>query len=132
MKAKKVFLGGTCNNSTWRDDLIKLIKIPFYNPVVPDWTPECQKEEIDQKENHCNVHLYVITRLMTGVFSIAEAVDSVHCKDKLTMFHVIPDGFGKGQLKSLEAVVNLIEKRGGIAYVDSDIERTALLLGCHS
>jgi hypothetical protein len=35
---KKVFLGGTCNESLWRDKLIKLLKIEYFNPVVPDWT----------------------------------------------------------------------------------------------
>ena len=41
----KVFLGGTCNESTWRDDLIKALKINYFNPVVEDWTPDCQQEE---------------------------------------------------------------------------------------
>lgn len=26
---KKVFLGGTCNESTWRNDLIKILKIDY-------------------------------------------------------------------------------------------------------
>ena len=43
-KLNKVFLWGTCNESTWRDKLIpKLENINFgyFNPVVEDWTPEC-------------------------------------------------------------------------------------------
>ena len=36
----KVFLGGTCNNSTWREELIPQLKIDYYNPVVKDWTLE--------------------------------------------------------------------------------------------
>lgn len=31
---KRVFLGGTCNESTWRDELIKKLKIDYFNPVV--------------------------------------------------------------------------------------------------
>lgn len=53
----KVFLGGTCNESTWRDELIpKLedINFDYFNPVVEDWTPECQAVEIYEKENKCN------------------------------------------------------------------------------
>ena len=34
---KKVFLGGTTNDSNWRDLLIKKIKIDYFNPVVKDW-----------------------------------------------------------------------------------------------
>jgi len=34
---KRVFLGGTCNNSKWRDVLIPRLKIDYFNPVVDDW-----------------------------------------------------------------------------------------------
>ena len=44
-KIKKVFLCRTCNESTWRDDLIKKLTIDYFNPVVDDWTPECMEEE---------------------------------------------------------------------------------------
>jgi hypothetical protein len=47
---KKVFLGGTCNGSTWRDSLVKSLKIDYFNPVVKNWTPECQAEEIKQRD----------------------------------------------------------------------------------
>ena len=48
MIKKKVFLGGTCNESQWRTALIPMLHIDFFNPVVDDWTPECQTEEIKQ------------------------------------------------------------------------------------
>ena len=70
-KRCKVFLGGTCNESTWRDELIKKLKIDYFNPVVDDWTEECYKEELRQREI-CDYCLYVITPKMTGVYSIAE------------------------------------------------------------
>jgi hypothetical protein len=78
---KRVFLGGTCANTTWRDELIPLLKennIDYFNPVVKDWTPECQAIEEEEKNNKCNSHLYVITREMLGTYSIAEAVHSAH------------------------------------------------------
>ena len=59
---------------------------------------------------------------MTGVFSIAEAVDSVHLKNKWCLFQVISTGFDKGQNKSLLAVAELIYKRGGWAYVGTDFD----------
>ena len=124
----KVFLGGTCNETTWRNELIEGIQLNFFNPVVDDWTPECQKREINEKDNHCNIHLYVITAKMLGVYSIAEAIDSADTKGKVTIFHVIPDGFSFPKLKSLEAVCNLVIRKGGLAYVDSDLSRTINLL----
>ena len=31
---KKVFLGGTCNGSSWRDELIKDLKIDYFQPCA--------------------------------------------------------------------------------------------------
>ena len=49
-KVKKVFLGGTTNESNWRKELIELLKIDFYNPVVPDWNEKARVEESQQKK----------------------------------------------------------------------------------
>lgn len=126
MKSNKVFLGGTCCGQDWRNTLIALIgKIEFFNPIVEDWTEECQQIEYDEKENKCNIHLYLINSNMKGVFSIAEAIDSVHNNNKYTILHIMPKGFDKQQLKSLEAVVKLIRKRGGISFISDDITYSA-------
>ena len=112
----KVFLGGTCNDSTWRDELIPNLRIDYFNPVVEDWTPECQAEEERQKNEVCDVHLYVITPRMTGVFSIAEVVESAMTRHDKCVFCVLDeDGdltFTKGQKKSLDAVGRLVSKYG--------------------
>lgn len=123
-ESNKVFLGGTCNESTWRNELIpKLenINFDYFNPVVEDWTPECQAIEIYEKENKCNIHLYVITNKMKGVFSIAETIESVFNKNKKTIFCVLDDFDGKFpdyQVKSLKAVGEMVERNGG-KYVSS-------------
>jgi len=112
----KVFLGGTCNESKWRENLIKLLKINYYNPVVPDWTPECMAEEIKQRKL-CDYCLFVITPKMTGVYSIAEVVDDSNKKPKQTILCVLKADqdkmFDIGQLKSLDSVGKMIEKNGG-------------------
>ena len=81
----KVFLGGTCNESTWRNDLIKLLKIDYFNPVVDDWNEEAYQEELRQREI-CDFCLYVITPKMTGVYSIAEVVDDSNKRPEKTIF----------------------------------------------
>lgn len=116
----KVFLGGTCNESTWRNELMPLLEnegIEYFNPVVEDWTPECQEEEYRQKDI-CDIHLFLITKKMKGVFSVAEAVASCHRKDKLTLFGFADfDGeFDTAEEKSLDATGRLIAKLGG-AYL---------------
>ena len=116
----KVFLGGTCNESSWRDNLIPMLKIDYFNPVVENWTPECQEEEIKQREN-CDFCLYVITPLMTGVYSIAEVVDDSNKRPNKTIFCVLEedrlvDGgtvhFMDHYLKSLNAVKKMVQKNG--------------------
>lgn len=116
---RKVFLGGTCNDSTWRDNLTKLLKIDYFNPVVADWTPECMKEELKQREV-CDYCLYIITPEMTGVYSIAEVVDDSNKRPAKTIFCPLVKYGGKtfsnAQIKSLDAVGKMIERNGGIYF----------------
>ena len=121
MNANKVFLGGTCGSSTWRKVVEDGISVPSFNPVVKDWTEECQIIEENEKEFACNIHLYVITSETKGLFSIAEAVDSVHNRSKDTILCIIPDGFSSTDIKHLKAVASLIRKRGGIAMLDDNL-----------
>ena len=124
----KVFLGGTCAETTWRDELVGVLQVDSFNPVVDDWTEDCITEEEMQKANLCNIHLYVITSEMKGVYSIAEVIQSSKTDGKLTILHIIPDGFSDGELRSLKAVCELVKKNGSIAYVDSELFRTARVI----
>jgi len=116
----KVFLGGTCNESAWRDHLIKHLTIDYFNPVVDDWTEDCMDEEIKQREN-CDICLYAITPKMTGVYSIAEVVDDSNKRPNKTVFCVFElenngDRFTDGQLKSLKQVSKIVELNGGKSF----------------
>lgn len=115
----KVFLGGTWNESSWRDELIEMLEIDWFNPVVDDWTPECMEEELAQREE-CDYCLYVITPEMTGVYSIAEAVDDSNTRPEKTVFCVLASYnetvFSYGQIKSLIAVGEMVERNGGRFY----------------
>lgn len=121
----RVFLGGTCNNSTWREELIPLLEIDYFNPIVEDWTPECKAIEDDEKKNKCNIHLYVITSEMTGVYSIAEIIDSAWDMTKDCYVHVITEGFTDTQLKSLKAVVQLANERGAVIIGNPGLQNVA-------
>ena len=110
-KNPTVFLGGTCAESTWREELIPKLEIDCFNPVVEDWTPECQKEEIRQRKS-CDYVLYVITSEMEGVYSIAEVVDDSNKRPEKTVFCVLEDGFDEGQLKSLKQVSKMVKENG--------------------
>jgi len=124
---KKVFLGGTCNESQWRDKLIKILKIDYFNPVVKDWTDVCRQEEIKQRKM-CDYCLYTITPLIQGVFSIAEVVDDSNKIPEKTILCILDRDeqiiideensditiadvvFSINMKKSLNAVIELVKR----------------------
>jgi hypothetical protein len=113
----RTFLGGTCANSTWREELIPQLNVDFFNPVVEDWTPECQAQEIQERET-ADFVLYVITPRLEGVYSIAEVVDDSNKRPEKTVFCVLADddgefSFNAKQIKSLNAVKAMVERNGG-------------------
>jgi hypothetical protein len=111
----KVFLGGTCNNSGWRDQLIPNLIIDYFDPIVDDWNEEAQEEERRQRES-CDFCLYVITPKMTGVYSIAEVIDDSNKRPTKTIFCILAtdedDSFSAPQLKSLNQVGSMVERNG--------------------
>jgi len=130
----KVFLGGTCNNTTWRKELIPELKIDYFNPVVKDWTEEAKKNEEKEKHIWCDLQLYVLTPRMTGTFSIAEVVESAVNSGKRTVLCVLDKDkkgskeieFDEGQKRSLDALKNMVKKYG--AYVCDNLKDVAKYL----
>ena len=118
-KIMKIFLGGTCNESTWREELIPRLNIDYFNPVVKDWTPACMEEEIRQRKI-CDLCLYVITPKMTGVYSIAEVVDDSNKRPSKTLFCILREDdklkFTDSQWKSLGSVAAMVKRNGGTTF----------------
>ena len=122
---KKIFLGGTANNSTWRETLIPLLdptKISYFNPVVPDWNEQVQQEEIKQRKT-CDFVLYTITKEMEGFYAIAEVVDDSNKRPTKTIFCYLEEGFSKHQIKSLQATARMVKENG--AKVFTSLEEVA-------
>ncbi|XP_014661742.1 PREDICTED: uncharacterized protein LOC106804877 [Priapulus caudatus] len=71
----QVFLGGSCNPTTWRKDtaipFLKSLNITFYNPQVPHWEPELLEVE-DQAKEASEVLFFVVDNETRGVSSIIE------------------------------------------------------------
>lgn len=118
---KKVFLGGTCNGSEWRDYFIVMIHgmVDYFNPVVRAWNAESQQREISER-GHCDYCLYCITPKMHGVYSVAEVVDDSNKRPLKTVMVILDrDGdhvFDQGQTKSLSAVAKMVERNGGKVF----------------
>lgn len=120
----KVFLGGPLNKSTWRKQMIKYLKergINYFNPVVEDWTPDCQEEELRQREV-CDFVLYTITPKMKGVYSVAEVVDDSNKRPDKTIFVLLEedgkDKFDDSEKKSIESVATMVDKNGTAVFRD--------------
>lgn len=116
----KVFLGGTCNGSLWRNRLIPILEkegITYFNPVVADWNEAAQeREKLEKLESEYN--LFCFTPLMDGFFSIAEVIDCVYKRPQGTIICILPEDnsvvFTPSRLKSLEAVAKMVVDNGGL------------------
>lgn len=128
-----VFLGGTTNNSNWRDAFINLLtsmgsKLVCFNPVVSDWNDQAIRVEnmIKEQARH---HVYVITPKMKGVYSIAEAVESVFDRSHKTYLYILlkdgEDTFSTDEndpiMKSFATTGEIIRRHGGIFGIGSDL-----------
>ena len=108
----KVFLGGTCNSDTWRDRLIPMLDIDYFNPVVDDWTEQDRINEIEERKT-CDIILYVITPSMKGFYSIAEVVDDSNKRPEKTIFTILGyEEFEDFQKKSLFAISDMVGSNG--------------------
>lgn len=96
MSKKQVFLGGSCNPTTWR----KTVSIPalvaagvaFYNPQVDDWKPELVALEAAAKQDSEQL-LFVIDGQTRAIASILEATEYA-CSGRQVVLVVenVPDG----------------------------------------
>jgi hypothetical protein len=129
----KVFLGGTCNGSDWRDQLTPLLTISYFNPILPSWNEEAFRRELIERET-CDYCLYVITPEMDGVYSVAEVIDDSNKRPSKTVFCVLSEHgsnrFSDAQRKSLEKVGEMVRKNG--CRVCQSLEEVAEYLNTHS
>ncbi|XP_062619159.1 uncharacterized protein LOC134280725 isoform X2 [Saccostrea cucullata] len=72
---RKVFLGGSCNPTTWRQEaaipFFKKKGITFYNPQVQTWRPELMEVEAQAKES-ADLLMFVIDNRTRAVSSMIE------------------------------------------------------------
>ncbi|CAB3372680.1 Hypothetical predicted protein [Cloeon dipterum] len=94
----EVFLGGSCNPTTWRQDtaipMLKKLGITFYNPQVSHWGPELVELEWKAKQ-HATVLFFVMDNETRSVASLIEAAHSAAKQRKLIL--VISSYKGPGQ-----------------------------------
>jgi hypothetical protein len=70
MRKNLLFLGGTCGANDWRNSFTQELVSrgvsanDIFNPVVADWTPECQAAE-DQAKSNASHNLFFIANPLT-------------------------------------------------------------------
>ncbi len=132
MEKIKVFLGGTCGSSTWRKELSEQLdtdKIETFNPVVPNWTPECQAEEDFHREND-DICLYVITPEGIGFYSFVEVTDDSNKRPNRTVLCILESANGKsfeGHIKKCALKTMKLVAKNGVAVFDNLEELAAYL-----
>jgi len=130
---KKIFLGGTCNESTWRNKMeiyLHAEGLSYFNPVVEDWTDACMAQEIQERKT-CDFVLYTITPKSDSVYSIAEVIDDSNKQPEKTILILLrEDGkriFSKEQWKHLSAVAEMVIRNGGQFF--DNLKTAAMYLG---
>ena len=88
----EVFLGGSCNPTTWRADVarptLNTLGISFYNPQVSDWTPDLIELEHRAKEK-ARVLFFVMdseTRATAGAIEAAH-IAGLNTKQLVLVLH---------------------------------------------
>nr|CAD7595568.1 unnamed protein product [Timema genevievae] len=98
MPKYEVFLGGSCNPTTWRQDVaiptLKSLGITYYNPQVAHWGPELIELEYQAKQNAA-VLFFVIDNQTRSVAGMIEAAHISGRRQKLIL--VIHPYQGPGQ-----------------------------------
>lgn len=119
MKKLSVYMGGTCGDSDWREELKRIDGFDWFDPIVPVWDEEAYKNEVAHRKND-DILLYVVTPKMKGVYSIAEVIDDSNKRPSRVVFSFLEeDGDAKFEghmLKSIEAVARMVQINGA-AYV---------------
>ena len=117
--SKKVFLGGSCDESTWRNQMIVHLQdegMECSNPVVDDENYDTQTDELREQEGF-DFCLYGITPKTTGMNYIARVVDDSNKRPEKTILVLMrKDGvqqFEESQWRSLCAVARIVRRNGG-------------------
>lgn len=130
----RIFLGGTCQDwrgEQWRDSLIPELEGRGIDYFRPDRNME---QEIIEKNERCDSHLYVLTPAVKDLFSIAEIMNSVwevkeyNFGSCFTGILGNEEDWGEEYWRSLQALTDLINSQGrsskkiGVKFIENPIE----------
>lgn len=123
-----IFLGGTIAGPDYRELLIPLLKVPYFNPVVYNWTEaDAVRENIAKQAAAINV--FVITPAAIGMYSVAEMTELAITSDKpLYVMFMEVEGYSwnEHQVKSNTQIKKLLSKYNVLLFEDLPLLANAL------
>ena len=94
-----VFLGGSCNPTTWRRDIaipaLESANVPYYNPQIDDWSPDLIEAEARAKRDATHF-LWIIDGKTRAIASMVEATEFM--LQNLSSFYLVIEEIKEGLL----------------------------------
>lgn len=122
-----IFLGGTCNEDPWRNQLISKLKVSYFNPVVANWNEQAKALE-DMLKPKAAALVFVITPNQKGFYSIAELTNAANANEQKVIVQFLENEdeiFDEDHRKSNEATIDLIKNNECVHVVEGDLQDLA-------
>ncbi|KYQ56675.1 hypothetical protein ALC60_04274 [Trachymyrmex zeteki] len=124
--AYEVFLGGSCNPTTWRSDIaiptLQNLGITYYNPQVSQWRPELIAQEYEAKQT-ARVLLFVIDNQTRNSAGIIEAAQLAATRSESLVLVIYPYRQGQAILGETVSTQEYYDLMNGLLVLQYLMER---------
>nr|XP_012224866.1 PREDICTED: uncharacterized protein LOC105673657 isoform X4 [Linepithema humile] len=124
--AYEVFLGGSCNPTTWRSDIaiptLQNLGITYYNPQVSQWAPELIAQEYEAKQT-ARILLFVIDNQTRNSASIIEAAQLSATRSESLVLVIYPYRQGQTILGESVSTQEYYDLMNGLLVLQYLMER---------
>ncbi|XP_012059592.1 PREDICTED: uncharacterized protein LOC105622790 [Atta cephalotes] len=124
--AYEVFLGGSCNPTTWRSDIaiptLQNLGITYYNPQVSQWGPELIAQEYEAKQT-ARVLLFVIDNQTRNSAGIIEAAQLAAIRSESLVLVIYPYRQGQAILGETVSTQEYYDLMNGLLVLQYLMER---------
>ncbi|XP_077260531.1 uncharacterized protein LOC143896502 isoform X2 [Temnothorax americanus] len=124
--AYEVFLGGSCNPTTWRSDIaiptLQNLGITYYNPQVSQWGPELIAQEYEAKQT-ARVLLFVIDNQTRNSAGIIEAAQLAATRSESLVLVIYPYRQGQTILGETVSTQEYYDLMNGLLVLQYLMER---------
>ncbi|XP_028050577.1 uncharacterized protein LOC105833366 isoform X7 [Monomorium pharaonis] len=124
--AYEVFLGGSCNPTTWRTDIaiptLQSLGITYYNPQVSQWGPELIAQEYEAKQT-ARILLFVIDNQTRNSAGIIEAAQLAATRSESLVLVIYPYRQGQTILGETVSTQEYYDLMNGLLVLQYLMER---------